>query len=127
MGTAIDFSDYTSSRVFDGIRKITDPIEAAKMLARVERNISSMLDTLTEMRSQAKFTYLIGTKNINGSIEPFDHYTKLKYGTADEADDNLDLCIRMRPGVQWRIIKIEWPGDRYEFVEGDLDISPTGS
>lgn len=93
------------------------------MLARVERNISSMLDTLTEMQSETKFTYIIGTKNVDGSIEPFDHYTKLKYGTFDEADDDLDVCTQLKPGVQWRIIKIEWPGDRYEFVTGDMGFS----
>ena len=122
MGTAIDLSTYVSNRVFNGIRKECRPTEAARLRSRVERNISSMLDTITEMQSQAKFTYLIGTKNIDGSIEPFDHYTKLKYGTFDEADDDLDLCMRLRPGIQWRIIKLEWPGVRYEFVAGTLDI-----
>lgn len=127
MGTNLDLTGYQSKRVFDGIRKITDPNKSAKVLARIERNISSMLDTLTEMQSQVKFTYIIGTRNIDGSIEPFDYFTKLKYGTFDEADDDLDLCMRLRPGVQWRIVKIEWPGDRYEFVEGNMDISPSTS
>lgn len=123
MGTTIDFSKYVSNHVFNGIRKLTDPNKSAKVIARVEKNISSVLDTLTEMQSQTKFTYFIGTQNIDGSVEPFDFYTRLKYGTIDEADDDLDLCVRLKPGVQWRIVKIEWPGDRYEFVAGDMDFS----